>query len=126
MIANDLDHYTPIDNVVFILYSEPYSNLELIQQFYKVSKVVIKNDDGETSSSYYELLEPIKHTGWGEELVPLSSNLVVTHRFDGSDEYMQITPEKKIVEVDHDDKYVVIKSTYVVIRGNWSHNRVQI
>jgi hypothetical protein len=94
---------------VFIHFSEPCSDLELVQQFYTVSKVVIENDDGETSSPNYELLEPIKHTGWGVELVPLSSILVVTHRFVGSDEYMPITPEEKIIEVDHKDKYMVIK-----------------
>ncbi len=74
-----------------------------------MSEVVIENDDVDDSSPYFELLEPEKHTGWGVEIVPTSSSLVVSHRFVDSDEFWPITPEEKIVGVDHEDKYLVIK-----------------
>ena len=91
--------------------SEACNELELVSQFYKVSEVAIDSDDGDmdAGSAFYELLEPTKHTGWGVELVPSSSSLVVTHRFEGSEEYLPITPEEKIVGVDHEGKYVAIR-----------------
>ena len=90
-------------------FGDSSNDLELVQQFYTVSNAVFESDNGETSSPYYKLLEPTRHTGWGVELNPLSCNLVITHRFVGSDDYMPITPEEKIIEVDYDDKFVVIK-----------------
>ena len=95
------------------------SELELVLHFYKPSEVTIECDDGdvEAGSAYYELLEPTKHTGWGVELIPSSSSLVVTHRFAGSNEYMSISPDEKIVGVDHEGKHVALKIQSTVESG---------
>ena len=50
-----------------------------------------------------------ENIGWGIQIVPTTSNLVVVRRFEGSELFLPITPTTKIIGVDHNNKYVVIK-----------------
>lgn len=43
------------------------------------------------------------------ELIPLVSQLVLMHRWAGEDRFLPITPKERIVGVDHEDKYLVVK-----------------
>lgn len=76
-----------------------------------MSDFEIESDDGDENSktTYFELLEPVRHTGWGVQHVPSSSHLVIAHRWTGSHLYSPLTPEERIVDVDHHEKYLVVK-----------------
>ena len=77
--------------------------MELIQQYYKESALHIDSSEGEDSvATLYELREPEKHSRWSVEIAPMSSNLVLSHLFEGAEDFLLLSVDEKIIGIDFD------------------------
>ena len=93
-----------------VFYRDQCSDLELIQQYYKESALVIDSSEGEDSAAtLYELREPEKHSRWSVEIAPMSSNLVLSHLFEGAEDFLPLSVDEKIIGIDFDTKYILFK-----------------